>query len=94
VSRQFSEQGALTSWYSVSFEKDIPELLDRVRNLGLEGLIGKRSGSKYEAGRRTGPWIKIKLYQNQATRSSAVIPAMMTNFQSSILPMTTRSFRI
>ena len=29
--------------YSVSFTKDIPELLDRARKLGLEGLIGKRS---------------------------------------------------
>jgi bifunctional non-homologous end joining protein LigD len=28
--------------YSVSFTKDIPELLDRTRKLGLEGLIGTR----------------------------------------------------
>jgi bifunctional non-homologous end joining protein LigD len=33
--------------------------------LGLEGLIGKRSGSKYEVGRRTGAWIKIKLHLEQ-----------------------------
>jgi hypothetical protein len=32
--------------YSVPFTKDIPELLDRARKLGLEGLIGKRSGSR------------------------------------------------
>jgi bifunctional non-homologous end joining protein LigD len=51
--------------YSVSFTKDIPELLDRAGKLGLEGLIGKRSGSKYEAGRRTGAWIKIKLHLEQ-----------------------------
>jgi bifunctional non-homologous end joining protein LigD len=51
--------------YSVSFTKDIPELLGRARELGLEGLIGKRSGSKYEAGRRTGAWIKIKLHLEQ-----------------------------
>src|SRR3984893_4886122 len=48
--------------YSVSFTKEIPELLDRASKFGLEGLIGKRSGSKYEAGRRTGAWIKIKLF--------------------------------
>jgi ATP dependent DNA ligase domain len=29
--------------YSVSFTKDIQELLDRARTLGLEGLIGKRA---------------------------------------------------
>jgi bifunctional non-homologous end joining protein LigD len=51
--------------YSGSFTKDIPELLDRARTLGLEGLIGKRSGSKYEAGRRTGAWIKVKLHLEQ-----------------------------
>jgi bifunctional non-homologous end joining protein LigD len=33
--------------------------------LGLEGLIGKRSGSRYEAGKRTGAWVKIKLHQEQ-----------------------------
>jgi bifunctional non-homologous end joining protein LigD len=51
--------------YSVSFTKDIPELLDRAHKLGLEGLIGKRAGSGYEAGKRTGAWIKVKLHQEQ-----------------------------
>ena len=51
--------------YSVSFTKDIPELLDRARTLGLEGLIGKRAGSRYEAGKRSGAWIKVKLHQEQ-----------------------------
>jgi bifunctional non-homologous end joining protein LigD len=31
----------------------------------LEGLIGKRIGSRYEAGRRSGAWIKLKLHQEQ-----------------------------
>jgi bifunctional non-homologous end joining protein LigD len=51
--------------YSASFTKDIPELLDRARTLGLEGLIGKHAGSRYEAGRRSGAWIKIKLHVEQ-----------------------------
>jgi bifunctional non-homologous end joining protein LigD len=51
--------------YSVSFTQDIPELLDRARKLGLEGLIGKRAGSRYEPGKRTGAWIKVKLHQEQ-----------------------------
>jgi bifunctional non-homologous end joining protein LigD len=51
--------------YSVSFTKDIPELLERAGQLGLEGLIGKRAGSRYEAGKRTGAWIKVKLHQEQ-----------------------------
>jgi bifunctional non-homologous end joining protein LigD len=28
-------------------------------------LIGKRAGAKYEAGKRTGAWIKVKLHQEQ-----------------------------
>jgi bifunctional non-homologous end joining protein LigD len=51
--------------YSASFTKDIDELLSRAQNLGLEGLIGKRAGSRYEAGKRTGAWIKLKLHQEQ-----------------------------
>jgi bifunctional non-homologous end joining protein LigD len=33
--------------------------------MGLEGLIGKRRGSQYEPGRRSGAWIKLKLHQEQ-----------------------------
>jgi bifunctional non-homologous end joining protein LigD len=51
--------------YSISFTKDIQVLLGRARELGLEGLIGKRSGSRYEAGKRSGAWVKIKLHQEQ-----------------------------
>jgi bifunctional non-homologous end joining protein LigD len=50
---------------SVSFTKDIPEFLDRAHKLGLEGLIGKRAGSRYEPGKRSGAWIKIKLHLEQ-----------------------------
>ena len=31
----------------------------------LEGLIGKRNGSRYEPGKRNTAWIKIKLHQEQ-----------------------------
>ncbi len=48
--------------YSASFTENIDELLSKVRELSLEGLIGKRAGSKYDS-KRSGAWIKIKLYQ-------------------------------
>jgi bifunctional non-homologous end joining protein LigD len=51
--------------YSISFTKDIKELLEKARTLGLEGLIGKRSGSWYELGKRSGAWIKIKIHLEQ-----------------------------
>jgi len=43
----------------------LEELLKRARELGLEGLIGERLGSRYEPGKRTGAWIKLKLHQEQ-----------------------------
>jgi ATP-dependent DNA ligase len=51
--------------YSASFTENIQELLGRARELELEGLIGKRSGSRYEAGKRSGAWIKLKLQKEQ-----------------------------
>ena len=51
--------------YSASFTQNIDELLRRVRELSLEGLIGKRAGSKYDS-KRSGAWIKIKLYQQSS----------------------------
>jgi bifunctional non-homologous end joining protein LigD len=41
--------------YSISFTKDIDELLGKAKDLGLRGLIGKRSGA----------WVKIKLHLEQ-----------------------------
>jgi bifunctional non-homologous end joining protein LigD len=49
--------------YSVSFKKDVEALLSRAQEFGLEGLIGKRVGSRYETGKRSGAW--IKLHQEQ-----------------------------
>jgi bifunctional non-homologous end joining protein LigD len=36
------------------------EMLDFTLQRGMEGVIGKRTDSTYEAGRRTGAWIKVK----------------------------------
>ncbi len=51
--------------YSASLGTDAEKLLNQARRFGLEGLIGKRAGSLYETGRRTGNWIKLKLQQEQ-----------------------------
>ncbi len=51
--------------YSTSFESDVETLLERAASLKIEGLIGKRSGSLYEPGRRSGAWIKLKLIREQ-----------------------------
>jgi bifunctional non-homologous end joining protein LigD len=51
--------------YSASLSMDAKKLLEEARRLGLEGLIGKRVGSQYETGRRSGNWIKLKLRHEQ-----------------------------
>jgi hypothetical protein len=40
-------------------------LLQLARQFQLEGLIAKRPDSPYEAGRRSGAWVKVKLTQQQ-----------------------------
>jgi ATP-dependent DNA ligase len=39
--------------------------LTGLANSGLKVLIGKRSGSRYEARKRNGAWIKVKLHREQ-----------------------------
>jgi bifunctional non-homologous end joining protein LigD len=51
--------------FSASLGEDANKLLDRAREIGLEGLIGKRKESPYEPGRRSGAWIKLKLQHAQ-----------------------------
>jgi bifunctional non-homologous end joining protein LigD len=51
--------------YSAALGDDAAALLAHVRQLGLEGLIGKRKDSTYEIGRRSGAWIKLKLLMEQ-----------------------------
>jgi bifunctional non-homologous end joining protein LigD len=51
--------------YSTSLGNDPDALLKQARDLGLEGLIGKRPDSTYVAGGRNGDWIKLKLHQEQ-----------------------------
>jgi bifunctional non-homologous end joining protein LigD len=51
--------------YSGEINGDVTTLRAEVKRRGLEGLIGKQRGSKYEPGRRTGSWIKLKSLNEQ-----------------------------
>jgi bifunctional non-homologous end joining protein LigD len=50
---------------SAVLEGEADALLAQARELGLEGLIGKRADSEYETGRRSGAWIKLKTHREQ-----------------------------
>ena len=43
-----------------AFDGDAESAIEFSRNLGLEGIVAKETGSPYEEGRRSGVWIKIK----------------------------------
>jgi bifunctional non-homologous end joining protein LigD len=49
---------------SVAFD-DGPALFEQSKLLGLEGVIAKRTSSRYLAGRRSDAWMKVKTQQRQ-----------------------------
>ncbi|QBF27051.1 DNA ligase D [Pseudomonas tructae] len=50
--------------FSADFDQPVESLLDSACKLAMEGLIGKRLGSRYIS-RRSGDWIKLKCKQRQ-----------------------------
>jgi DNA ligase D-like protein (predicted ligase) len=50
---------------SEQFETSARDMLAAVGGQGLEGVIGKRRDSRYEAGKRTGSWIKYRVNKGQ-----------------------------
>jgi ATP-dependent DNA ligase len=50
------------------------EVLEAVRKLGLEGIVGKRIDSVYEPGERSGAWIKIRVNLEQEFVIGGYIP--------------------
>ncbi len=51
--------------YSGAIGGDAKRLLEEVERRGLEGIVGKQRNSVYEAGRRSGTWIKLKCVHEQ-----------------------------
>src|SRR5437764_8118839 len=51
--------------YSGEISGDMKSLIAEIKKRALEGLIGKQRGSKYEPGRRSGTWIKLKSVNEQ-----------------------------
>ena len=50
------------------------QVLEAVRKLGLEGVVGKRIGSTYEPGERSGAWIKHRTNREQEFVIGGYIP--------------------
>jgi len=52
--------------YSATLGTDAARILPEIETRGLEGLVGKRTGSTYRSGLRSGQWIKLKVFQQNA----------------------------
>ena len=63
VLEQLNLQGA--AWRTATVHDDGESLLAATKEHGLEGVIAKRVDSSYEAGRRTGAWLKVKNHLHQ-----------------------------
>ena len=50
------------------------QVLEALRKLGLEGVVGKRIGSIYEPGERSGAWIKHRVNREQEFVVGGYIP--------------------
>ncbi len=63
--QQLCEGAADPIRYSDQLGDNPGKLLQEVKRMGLEGLIGKLADSVYEPGRRSGAWIKLKCVAEQ-----------------------------
>jgi ATP-dependent DNA ligase len=55
-------------------ETSAAEMLEAVKGLGLEGVIGKRKDSPYQSDRRSGLWVKYRVNQGQEFVIGGYIP--------------------
>jgi DNA ligase D-like protein (predicted ligase) len=55
-------------------EASAADMLDAVRQQGLEGIIGKRKDSFYEPGKRSGAWIKYRVNRGQELVIGGFLP--------------------
>jgi bifunctional non-homologous end joining protein LigD len=50
---------------SETLDPSAAEVVEAVRRLGLEGVVAKRRNSRYEPGRRSGAWRKMRINQTE-----------------------------
>ena len=58
------------------------DLIEAVRAHSLEGIIAKRTGSKYEPGERSGRWVKYKVNQGQELVIGGYKPSGKNHFDN------------
>jgi len=56
------------------FETSAEEMIRAARQQGLEGVVAKRKGSRYEVGKRSGSWAKYRLNRGQELVIGGYVP--------------------
>jgi DNA ligase D-like protein (predicted ligase) len=51
--------------YAAPLEAPLPVLIESVKAHGLEGLVAKRRTSRYEPGKRSGAWLKMRVNRTE-----------------------------
>ena len=67
--------------FSETLEATAAEIVAAVKKQGLEGVIAKRRDSRYEPGRRSGAWVKMRINKGQELVIGGYVPAPK-NFDS------------
>jgi DNA ligase D-like protein (predicted ligase) len=70
--------------YSETLEASASDVIAAVKEQGLEGVIAKRRDSVYEAGRRSGAWVKMRVNKGQEFVIGGYVPAG-TNLASIVI---------
>ena len=70
--------------FSETLEATAVEILAAVKKQGLEGVIAKRRDSRYEPGRRSGAWVKMRINKGQELVIGGYVSAPK-NFDSIIV---------
>jgi bifunctional non-homologous end joining protein LigD len=64
-----------TRWRTPAFRLDGgPDLLEAARRQGLEGIVSKHADSPYRPGKRTGEWVKTRVWKRQEFVIGGYIP--------------------
>jgi bifunctional non-homologous end joining protein LigD len=70
--------------FSETFDAPVAEIVAAVKKQGLEGVIAKRRDSRYEPGRRSGAWVKMRINKGQELVIGGYVPSGK-NFDSIIV---------
>lgn len=67
---------------SAVLEANAQDLIAAIRAQGLEGIIAKRTDSRYEPGQRSGRWVKYKVNQGQELVIGGYKPSGKDHFEN------------